>query len=145
MSTDAKIRELEGLRCPGCCGPVSVNFNTGFNYPDTKSDDYHTYRCGGPKFTEIGPHGTLAYVQVTDKRASTPQVAINEEFVKKQEARAATAKKVAAGEDDADVITGCFPGTSVKLGITGPLGQTFHGKDCSCVTGEPYPYKKKST
>ena len=140
MNDRFATRVADGLRCPGCCGPVAVHFNTGFDYPGAKSDDYHTYNCGGPEITQIGPHGTLAYIQVTDKREK--QAALDEEFAEKQVSRTETAKKIAAGDHSADVITGCFPGASVKLGITGPLMQTTHGSDCSCATGRPYPYKE---
>lgn len=118
------------IRCPGCCGPAFANFFEGFDYgPDMKKGDYHSFACG-ESYIKIGPHGSLGYIEVADKRPV--QQAIDEEFARRQVDRQEDLDEfVKSGATEKVFTRGC--GTIVHYVPKGPLPATKHGVDCKCV------------
>lgn len=136
-STDWRARRQEDwaigrtLLCPGCCGPVHANFFEGFDYgPDCKHDDYRSFKCGESTF-KVGPHGSLAYIELKDPRPL--QIALDSEFAKRQAARQKELDEFrASGKASITFTRAC--GTVVTGYIPkGPLPSTQHGVDCRCV------------
>ena len=123
------------LRCPGCCGPVVLNFFDGYDYgPGYKRGDYHSITCGKlyPKSrcTDVGPHGSLAYIDVADKRDL--QTALDEKFAKDQVALDEELVEFkASGAESVTFTRGC--GTRVTYVPAGRKPATTHGVDCKCV------------
>jgi hypothetical protein len=119
------------VRCPGCCGPAFASFFEGYDYgPAMKKGDYHSFTCG-ESYIKIGPHGSLAYVEVSDKRPV--QQAIDERFAERQRARQQDLVEfLASGAESVTFTRGC--GTVVTYVPKGPLPATTHGVDCKCKT-----------
>ena len=118
----------EGLRCPGCCGPVYAN-----NFcAEEEASRFTAYTCGESIF-KTGKHGSLAYIRPGDTREL--QQALDEEFAKKQAARKDWKDRFLAGEElyEERSCWGPVTRTRVTHCPRGALEATTHNVDCKCV------------
>jgi hypothetical protein len=123
--TGRKSKVEDGLRCPGCCGPV---YSNNFCSQEVK-DRFTAYTCGTSTF-DIRTHGSLAYIRPGDDREI--QAALDEEFAKKQDRRDEAEEKYAAG-DKSYGQRSCFGGLITSTWVPdGRLAATAHGVDCTC-------------
>ncbi len=114
------------LRCPGCCGPV---YRNNFCSPD-EAQRFVAYTCGTDSF-HIGAHGSLAYIRSGDTRSL--QVALDEEFGKRQNQRDEIRARYDAGERSLG-RRDCWGGLIISHFVpNGRLPATSHGVDCKCV------------
>lgn len=134
-------RILTSLRCPGCCGPVVATFFKGYDYGRAKKGDYYAYTCGSLTLKmrgetrwldfKVGPHGTLAYLELTDRRRL--QNALDEEFQRRQDSREQELKEFEESGDEFVTVAGCFPGVTRQYVPQGKLETTEHGVNCACT------------
>jgi len=124
--TGRKEQIPEGIRCPGCCGPVYRNYFCS----EDEDRRFTAYTCGTSTF-KVGAHGSLAYIRPGDDRDL--QVALDEEFEKDQDARDDYKRRFLAGEK----LTrhSCWGGPPIAITHC-PRGRreaTTHNIDCKCV------------
>ena len=116
----------DGVRCPGCCGPVYRNHFCA----KEEAQRFTSYTCGKSTF-KIGLHGSLAYIRASDDRDI--QQALDEEFAKKQADRDDYKQRFLSGEH----LTqhSCWGGreTVITHCPKGRLEATTHNVDCKCV------------